>query len=403
MDLSRSMDAQDRGSAVNGDQDLFPFDEFILKIHSRCNLACDYCYMYEMADQSWASKPKVMSQETIETAARAIAAHAAEHSLVTVSVVLHGGEPLLVGHDHLEFIARCLRKHIGDRASLRLGIQTNGSLIDERFLEIFHRWDMRVGISLDGAEGDHDRHRKYKDGRGSYTQVKDGISSLSSPRHSRLLGGFLCVVDLANNPMGVYNSLIQFDPPAIDFLLPHGNWSSPPPGRPADPGTARYADWLIPVFDTWYSSENAPSVRLFDNIIDLILGRDVSSESVGLAPVRLVVIESDGQIEQVDSLKSAYPGATKLGHRVQNDSLSAALRHPAVLARQTGAAALADACHDCSLLKICGGGQFTHRYRKESGFRNPSVYCPDLFKLISHISRRVTSELSLAPANGNPE
>ena len=29
-----------------------PFRQFIIKIHSRCNLACDYCYVYEMADRS---------------------------------------------------------------------------------------------------------------------------------------------------------------------------------------------------------------------------------------------------------------------------------------------------------------------------------------------------------------
>jgi len=33
-----------------------PFCEFTLKLHGRCNLACDYCYMYEMVDQSWRQK-----------------------------------------------------------------------------------------------------------------------------------------------------------------------------------------------------------------------------------------------------------------------------------------------------------------------------------------------------------
>ena len=32
--------------------------EFIVKVHSRCDLSCDYCYMYEMADQSWRSRPR---------------------------------------------------------------------------------------------------------------------------------------------------------------------------------------------------------------------------------------------------------------------------------------------------------------------------------------------------------
>ena len=49
-----------------------PFREFIVKIHSRCDLSCDYCYMYEMADQSWRDRPRRMSAE--------IAGHAAGYN-----------------------------------------------------------------------------------------------------------------------------------------------------------------------------------------------------------------------------------------------------------------------------------------------------------------------------------
>ena len=31
--------------------------QFLLKVHSRCNLACDYCYVYQHADQSWRTRP----------------------------------------------------------------------------------------------------------------------------------------------------------------------------------------------------------------------------------------------------------------------------------------------------------------------------------------------------------
>ena len=34
----------------------------------------------------------------------------------------------------------------------------------------------------------------------------------------------------------------------MDLLLPHANWSSPPPG-------SGYADWLIAVFERWYSND----------------------------------------------------------------------------------------------------------------------------------------------------
>ena len=42
-------------------QQAVPFRQFILKVHSRCNLSCSYCYVYEMADQGWRGLPKRMS------------------------------------------------------------------------------------------------------------------------------------------------------------------------------------------------------------------------------------------------------------------------------------------------------------------------------------------------------
>ena len=43
-----------------------PFREFIVKVHSRCDLSCDYCYMYEMAYQSWHDRPRLLPAEMNE-------------------------------------------------------------------------------------------------------------------------------------------------------------------------------------------------------------------------------------------------------------------------------------------------------------------------------------------------
>ena len=68
--------------------------QFILKVHSRCDLACDHCYVYTMADQRWRERPVVMSRRTARQAADRIAEHAHAHGLAGVDVVLHGGEPV---------------------------------------------------------------------------------------------------------------------------------------------------------------------------------------------------------------------------------------------------------------------------------------------------------------------
>src|SRR5882757_9274515 len=78
-----------------------PFREFVLKVHQRCNLACDYCFVYTMGDSSWRERPAVMAPEIWRRAARRIAEHARAYGLPEVRVILHGGEPLLAGRDRL--------------------------------------------------------------------------------------------------------------------------------------------------------------------------------------------------------------------------------------------------------------------------------------------------------------
>ena len=45
-----------------------PISQYVLKVHGRCILACDHCYVYEQADQSWRHKPAAISIETAEMA-----------------------------------------------------------------------------------------------------------------------------------------------------------------------------------------------------------------------------------------------------------------------------------------------------------------------------------------------
>src|SRR5258708_38479833 len=83
-----------------------PFQEFILKVHSRCNLACDYCYVYEAADQSWRSRPAAMSVETVRAMAARVAGDAEPQSLQKDEIGLHGAEPCLARTALIEFTAR---------------------------------------------------------------------------------------------------------------------------------------------------------------------------------------------------------------------------------------------------------------------------------------------------------
>ncbi|MFC9324815.1 FxsB family cyclophane-forming radical SAM/SPASM peptide maturase [Kitasatospora sp. NPDC057015] len=389
-----------------------PFRQYLLKIHSRCNLACDYCYMYEAADQSWRSRPRRMELATVRRTAALIARHAAEHGLDEVAVILHGGEPLLVGAAHLDALLGELAAALDGRTAVRFSLQTNGlRLLDEpALLDVLHRHRVAVGVSLDGTPADHDRHRRFPDGRGSHARTAEALRLLGSPEHRALFAGLLCVVDPAADPVATYEALLAFAPPRVDLLLPHGTWEAQPPGvlrvrptapptlpHPAGPGgppVTPYADWLRAVFDRWYDAPRRETgIRLFEELAVLLLGGRAASEAVGLAPVDLVVVEADGTIEQADSLKAAYDGAPGTGLDVFRHDFTAAAAHPAFRARQRGRAGLGPVCAACPLARVCGGGLYAHRYA-DGGFAHPSVYCADLAVLIGHIGNRLRHDLA---------
>jgi uncharacterized protein len=157
---------------------------------------------------------------------------------------------------------------------------------------------------------------------------------------------------------------------------------------------APYAEWLIKVFDDWYEDSHDIRIRLFEEIIYGVLGGSSRLDGIGLGPTLVAIIETDGSVQQSDFLKSAYSGAAWTGLHVSGNSFDEALMLPAVAARQLGATALATTCRSCRIHRICGGGQYAHRYRTGHGFANPSVYCTDLYRLIEHIRHRVVTDLS---------
>jgi uncharacterized protein len=378
---------------------LLPLRQFVLKMHSRCDLACDHCYVYEHADQSWRGRPRVMSDPVLRATAERIAEHAKTHGLTAVHVVLHGGEPLLAGRTRLRAAATELTAALDGVCELDLRIHTNAVTLDERFLDLFDEFGIKVGVSLDGDRAANDLHRRYADGRSSHDRVLKAVALLGRPRYRHLFAGILCTIDLRNDPVAVHDALAGLAPPRVDFLLPHATWDEPPP-RPAEDadGTA-YARWLLAVHDRWTAAGRPMEVRVFDSVLRTLRGESSLTESLGLDPTDLTVVETDGTFEQADSLKTAHEGAPATGLDVFTHSLDEVAAHPGIVARQQGLDGLAAQCRSCPVVRSCGGGLYAHRYRSDgSGFRNPSVYCSDLLSLITDLRDRHMTDQSAQPA-----
>jgi uncharacterized protein len=380
-----------------------PFRQFVLKVHGRCNLACTYCYLYQGPDHGWRDRPARTDRRTMERTAARVAEHVRAHGLDAVRVELHGGEPLLTGPEPVLAYARAVRDALPPDCRLTATVQTNGTRLTGAVLDRLTDAGLRVGLSLDGGRAAHNARRVDHAGRPAWPAAWAAARELAA--RPRSYAGVLCTIDLAADPLDVYGSLLDLEPPGIDFLLPHANWGAPPPGldrrRPGRhrPRPTPYGDWLAAVFDAWWDEGRLRTrVRLFQEIAALLLGAPSRAEAVGLSPVAAVVVETDGTIEQVDSLRSAYAGAAETGLDVFRHSFDRALRHPGIAARQLGELSLARECRECPVGKVCGGGNYVHRYAPGTGFRHPSVYCADLERLVRHVAGRLEHTLRAGPA-----
>ena len=326
-----------------------------------------------------------MSSETVNATARRIAEHADAMDLNDVHVVLHGGEPLLMGIDRLRETMSTLSSVIG-RDRLHLQIQTNGILLSPAICDLFVDFDVAVGVSLDGDRSANDRHRRFASGASSYEKVRQALALLRRPGYRSIYSGILCTVDLENDPIATYSALRSERPRKIDFLLPHATWDTPP-ARPGGSDTA-YADWLLAIYDRWVEDGRPMGIRLFDSLISTARGGPSLSEWVGADPVDLVVVETDGMFEQADTLKTTYDGAPATGMSVLTHSVADVALLPEIARRQAGVESLAPDCASCPVVRQCGGGLFAHRFKTGNGFDNRSVYCSDLKELIVSMNAR---------------
>jgi uncharacterized protein len=348
--------------------------------------------MYNLADTTYLSQPSTMSESIVASMADKIAIHAQKHNLTNVHIILHGGEPLLLGKDRLQSWVKTVRERVKAYTNPYFSMQSNGVLIDDDLIDLLAELRVSIGISVDGPQSFHDQYRLDHSGKGSFDKVVLGIRKLqANPKGKEVFSSVMSVVNTDISPKGLFDFWQFLDVPGFDISLPHANHLHPP-----RQGAMTYGEWMIDFFDLWFN-QNRPDrhIRFFENILRMLFSYPLSTDNIGGKPVGVIVVETDGSIEPTDAFKSCEEGITKLGLNVIEDSFDDLYVFPMVNTLQHGASKLCETCQVCEIKNVCGGGYMPHRYSRGNGFDNPSIYCSDLARLILHIRKRVITSLPL--------
>ncbi len=361
-------------------------NSIILKVAARCNINCDYCYVFQHADQSTKKQPRLLSKEHLFAFARQVDAYLDRYAIPEMSICFHGGEPLLAGLSYYEDLFAIFQQGIRRYDNLSLAIQTNGILLNRKFLDLFRANRVQVALSLDGPASANDKHRLDYRGRSTYESVFQALALLRGD-YRDVFSGVLSVIDPTNTPEEIIDFFAEIDPPSYNMLLPDANYCRPPPGRERDPDL--YINWLKRALIHWHTHQRQLRIRTFVDLFQGLMGIRTESEFFGNGAVSYIVVETDGSYHCSDILKTTYAGASHTGLFVKSATIDDVVQSSVI--QDYSSMLKVDqkcvTCLKCPELSLCGAGQIAHRYNAE-GFDNPSIYCREILAL-THQARHL--------------
>jgi uncharacterized protein len=364
----------------------------VFKVTERCNLECSYCYFFYGGDESYKVHPPIAPDETVDGMVRFFLAAIEDKGIRNLTISFHGGEPLLLKKDRFARICEQFIEGLGSRCNLTLGMQTNGVLIDEEWVELFVKYGLRLGVSFDGPPEFHDTTRIDKSGKGTYAETRRGWDLLMAAYHANRLHrpGVLCVVAPNQSGRVMFEHFAKdLGAKFIDFLPPEMNHDTLVLDRAH---FKKCGDYLVDVCHAWFAlGDNGICVRFLQRII----GPLISDEAARLTYAStgnhdyLMTISSNGAIAPDDTIRPIDERFVRTGLDVHRSSLADMLESDAWSEMARARAVLPTACRSCTWKNICVGGPLPTRFSRKRGFDNPTVYCDMLKRLYAYVARQL--------------
>ncbi len=349
-----------------------------------CNLVCTYCY-YRQTGRQFDGGSSRMTDETLRSIVRTFLAtpHPCPH------FSWQGGEPMLAG---LEFFQKAVAYQQAFRREGQQVVnafQTNGTLIDEPWCRLLKRWDMLVGISIDGPPEIHDKNRIYPNGSGSQKDVLRGLRLLQEHQveHNVLV---LVHEDNVHRPKEVVRFIRELGEDYLQFIpcVVTGLDRSLPSDDAVDP--VAYGQFLCEVFDEWVSAGlDRLYVRMFNNMVMAAAGLEPEYCVFRRACAGCLLIEHNGDVFPCDFMVQPE---WRVGN-LTTEGLAQIYQHPQWVAFRKLKSELPPACQECRHVDLCNGGCPRDRFGGRLPDGEPNYLCRG-YKLFFDHARPVIDRLA---------
>ncbi|MDD3178235.1 MAG: radical SAM protein [Candidatus ainarchaeum sp.] len=141
-----------------------------LLLHSKCNLNCKYCFVKDYFDNISIKKEHII---------KALKLYKNQKSKLKKKIILYGGEPLL-DYNLVKFTLEKIYSIFKKNANII--IVTNGVKLDLKYVNLFKKYNVSVGISIDGFSSKTNSNRVNHNNKNMYLEIKKGFDLLISKK-----------------------------------------------------------------------------------------------------------------------------------------------------------------------------------------------------------------------------
>lgn len=352
-------------------------------VSESCNLSCDYCYY--MKPTSEVKVPNHMEYWKLKKLIK-------EYMMYNrgiASFIWQGGEPLLAGLDFFNEVISFEVEFAPPNTFISNAIQTNGTLINEKWAKFLKFYNFLVGVSLDGPRDIHDSRRNFNNGNGSFDAVMRGLNILENYGVDY---NILTVVHRGN--ISRTNALMDFYKQNrfkwIQFL-PAMKFNSHNPESPAkyEINAHEYGQFLRETFDWWFKEfmRNATppfSIRFFDDVLSTYINDDPGFCVISKECINTLIIEQNGDIFPCDFFMS---DRWKLGN-IGSDDLESITKSDTYKEFRHLKLVLSDKCNTCKWKNKCYGGCPRNRNYRNNEY-NIDYFCEAYYDFYEYTRERM--------------
>ncbi|MCR5089268.1 MAG: radical SAM protein [Oscillospiraceae bacterium] len=344
-----------------------------------CQAGCKYCFGPHCG--------AMMELETAKETVRFIHSIADELKMTGISVIFHGGEPLLAPYEVWETLLKGLSDSLAG-IPVSLNVQSNLWRLDDRFLELFRKFRVSIGTSLDGPEEICDLNR----GEGYYGRTMQSVRKAQAA--SQNVGA---IATLTRQTLPHAEEILRFFRDLGINPVLHAAVRRLNQGESVGPDAEdlfsltpeEYADAVIGLYPWYVRNRKYFSVSTLDHYCRAVVQGDpgvcTMQECLGM----FLAISATGDITSCQRLTGREE--FRLGSIFDRPHMSDLMASAAWKRLEARQEEVSRRCAGCGWIDVCKGGCYYNALSTGDGVIDP--LCPATKRIYDFLQDRVMEEI----------